>query len=163
MTDRDTHARNHDACLMEKRARSAKPTMADSSSWETVDDSWETALALVRRLTTTTTTTAHPPPDAALLDELESLIGQVRQQHHHNPAAAAAAAPPPSVTPPPIIDSSLSDLQIRRDVKAATVRIGLYDRRDKVFFNLGSGSIVSAQGHILTADRSLQTPGLIKT
>ena len=38
-----------------------------------------------------------------------------------------------------------------RKVANATVRIGMYDRRRSRFFNLGSGAVVSDQGHILTA------------
>ena len=38
-----------------------------------------------------------------------------------------------------------------RKVARATVRIGLYDKRRSRFFSLGSGAIVSDEGHILTA------------
>ena len=36
-------------------------------------------------------------------------------------------------------------------VQHATVRIGIYDRKEKKFVSMGSGAVVSTQGHILTA------------
>ena len=37
------------------------------------------------------------------------------------------------------------------DAKKATVRIGIFDRPNKRFIELGSGAVVSDQGHVITA------------
>ena len=120
---------------------------------------WENALLSLRRLATTT------PPDARVVEELHQFarslrpppIPSLKRARSHGSWEPGSSTPPDgngrqhSVWPRVADARSPSDLQVRRDVKRATVRIGLYDRRDRAFFDLGSGAIVSDHGHILTA------------
>eukprot|EP00966_Prymnesium_polylepis_P159546 3687121-Prymnesium_polylepis.1 len=50
------------------------------------------------------------------------------------------------------------DNNLRERVLQATVRIGIYDKRTKRFSGLGSGTLVSEDGHILTAAHNFLGP-----
>ena len=95
---------------------------------------WNAALALLRQV-------IDEPPPPEIVAELRELSGRMQQALDRVVPDGQSAATQPDLSPTRLLPQ----------IKAATVRIGLYDQADEVFFGLGSGAIISVSGHILTA------------
>ena len=84
------------------------------------------------------------------------LIGRSQSAPHQSAPLAGMSVPSTGMAPAEGAKKYKQDFSDamrgrRLHAKQATVRIGLYDRRDERFFGLGSGAIISPKGHILTA------------
>lgn len=124
------------------------------------DDEWKAPLLALQGLF------ARSMPPAWALKEYTELLQRVRPSailkrtrslDSSNPPAPVSIFKQPKVASALEADSgsvkadSVSEEEIHRDVKFATVRIGLYDRVFNCFFQFGSGALVSHKGHILSA------------
>ena len=120
---------------------------------------WDDALKTLRNLADGPKKSAPPP---RVVEELQGLVQRLsrRSSIEGRPDLKRAASMDAArMGGMPMVQSASKKMKpaddpakaLRLHVKKATVRIGLYDRRDGVFFGLGTGAIVSECGHVLSA------------
>ena len=116
---------------------------------------WDDALKTLRNLADGPKKSAPPP---RVVMELQGLVQRLSGRGRPD-LKRAASMDTARMGGMPMVQSASKKMKpaddpakaLRLHVKKATVRIGLYDRRDRVFFGLGTGAIVSECGHVLSA------------